>query len=541
MATFEKAAVYEDLSDNSFVEQYRFTREDGKLGRLYISPSRANQWTVMASAMRDKGAAAVFCKKDLILAVVAQPPKKRFTYAAHTGWQANNSGFALQHRAIGLSSRNIRGISPNKCVLETADRRARGSSQRWRELVARMGNESTAIMFAISAAFAAPLLRWVGEESFAICLFGKTRGGKTAACLAGESVAGVGNADKLLSWNATEAGLRPALASHNDLLLVIDDLNKLPSSSYADKYRQIKEFSYNLAAGSNRRRSRMHADTNENGSQYRLITLTSSEESIQSLALKANVQRSGGDAVRLIDVPAYYGELEHIFDKVDGAVGAEALQNRYAQLKQACSDNHGYIFWRYIRYLLRNNQDCTGSIRRWQSSFIQHVAPSGNRIELTDLARKFSIIFAGGMMAVESVGLDWHPDDVLETISRCYQGAADTLFPERLLLKSGRLALKTWLMNLPKIDGLDAKECGSIDGYVSAAKRSYICTVKIDSFNRVFDNVPQRELVLAELEAQGQITLAAKTDAARRGPKEQFKWPDEKRRRSYRISWKRKQ
>ena len=103
---------------------------------------------------------------------------------------------------------------------------------------------------AISSAFAAPLLRLADEQSFGLCLAGKTGGGKTTATLAASSIFAVGNIDQLLSWNATLAGLEPALRSHNDCLLVVDDLNKMPAPTDKEKYLSTRNFAFNLGTGS---------------------------------------------------------------------------------------------------------------------------------------------------------------------------------------------------------------------------------------------------------------------------------------------------
>src|ERR1700722_5236465 len=49
---------------------------------------------------------------------------------------------------------------------------------------------------------------------------------------------------------------------------------------------------------------------------WRSIALTSSEKSIRDLARAVKLERQHGEALRLIDVPVVFGNLDHIFDRL---------------------------------------------------------------------------------------------------------------------------------------------------------------------------------------------------------------------------------
>jgi uncharacterized protein (DUF927 family) len=91
--------------------------------------------------------------------------------------------------------------------------------------VAEPARLSTILMFAICVALAAPLLAIVNRASFTICVFGRTRIGKSIATLVGASVIGIARIDDFITWNITDARLEERISEFNDALFPIDDLS----------------------------------------------------------------------------------------------------------------------------------------------------------------------------------------------------------------------------------------------------------------------------------------------------------------------------
>ncbi|WP_309144825.1 DUF927 domain-containing protein [Bradyrhizobium sp. CCGB12] len=384
--------------------------------------------------------------------------------------------------------------------------------------------------------FAAPLLRIANEQSFGFCLAGKTGGGKTTATLIGSSVGGAGQIDQLLTWNATLAGLEPALRSHNDCLMVVDDLNKMPVASEKEKYRSTNNFAHNLGTGSTKRRSPAFDEGSDNGEQYRVISLTSAETTIAELAAKCGEQR-GGDARRLIDVPIYLDGLDHIFDRVPnaGQLGQSELQQLFSAVYTACAKDHGEIFAQYIRFLIRSRAELRNKIIRHVNRFRANAAGRADGIVYADIIRKFGIVYAGGALAIEGVDLPWKRAELLDAIAKCCDTALDTLSTEQRTLEAGWKLLKARLMSLPRASTIERSEYDSMEGYVEPERGRYRCIVKTDKFNRVFVNALQRKLVLDELARRNWITRSRSNE--KQG---QFIWPDGVRRRSLEINWARR-
>jgi Domain of unknown function (DUF927) len=533
MPFLKKDALIEDLADHEFLQRYTFTREDGSEGSVELRPADADRWETFRDRLRNKNGHLSILTKQAIESAAASQPQMRLSYAEATGWRPGNKTFVLPARVIGANSKKIRGVPESKGSIPHSYLRPKGKPAAWLTLIGSKAAKSSGMMLAISSAFAAPLLRFANEQSFGLCLAGKTGGGKTTATLAASSVFAVGNGDQLLSWNATLAGLEPALRSHNDCLMIVDDLNKMPASTDKEKYLSTKNFAHNLATGSAKRRSPTFDVNSNNGGQYRMISLTSAETTVEQLAAKCGQQR-GGDARRLIDVPVYFDGLDHIFDRVPNGskISSADLQDLFVSIQRACSEHHGHIFTKYIRFLIGSKTTLRNTITKHSRVFRAKVPTAANDIVGADIVRKFGLIYAGGALAIEGVDLPWNRLDLLRAILKCCTASLETLSSEQRTLEAGWRLLKTRLMDLPRGPSIKRAGYDAVDGYVEQQPGRYRCIIRTDKFNRIFDNPLQRRLVTDELARRDWITRSRSRES-----QGQFVWPDGIRRRSLEINW----
>jgi hypothetical protein len=342
-----------------------------------------------------------------------------------------------------------------------------------------------------------------------------------------------GQIDQLTTWNATLAGLEPVLRSHNDCLLIVDDLNKMPVASDKEKHHSTKNFAHNLATGSTKLRSPAFDESSANGEQYRVISLTSAETTIADLAAGCG-ERRGGDARRLIDVPIYFGGLDHILDRMPNAaqLSQSELQRLFSSIHTACAKNHGHIFAQYVRFLIKSQAVLEDKINKHLKRFRGNFVDSAQSIVHADIIRKFGLVYAGGALAIEGVALPWKQSELMQAIVKCCNAALDTISSEQRIQADGWRSLKTRLMALPQLPNIKQSQWDSIDGYVEPQHDRYRCVIKTDKFNRIFANPLQRKLVMEELLRRGRITRSRSQES-----QVQFVWPDGVRRRSLEINW----
>lgn len=129
-------------------------------------------------------------------------PEQRITCVERTGWHGR--AYVLPGGSIGPEAEGV--------ILQTAgyaagDFTERGTLAEWQQEVAALAVGNSRLCFALSLAFAAPLLTLVGMEGGGFRLKGESTDGKTTIMKAAASV--YGNPDRYCrTWRATGNAIR---------------------------------------------------------------------------------------------------------------------------------------------------------------------------------------------------------------------------------------------------------------------------------------------------------------------------------------------
>jgi Domain of unknown function (DUF927) len=525
----------------------RFPRP--KSGGWKWPPSVINDPVSLQKLLWDHGAILPLdndARKELLIELSKSVAPANYVYEAQGGWLDPSKVFVLPDGAISAETTNIMGISRSYTGGGQTGRRAKsGTWMSWRDNVGQISRLSSVLMLTSSAAFAAPLLAITGARSFGLCIFRKTRSGKTMATVVGASVIGIKAEASLPSWNVTDAHLEELLAKFNDLLFPIDDFSSMKGND-KEKYLLIRDNAYKVSQGWSKGR---HSSWKNQGAQvgWRTILLTSSEKSIQSLAKAARVERQHGEALRLIDIPAVFDGCDHIFDRLPLEAPVQDLKKwkkeLFASIAAECGANHGAALERYIERIITAEFDVKEYVNTAIASFVQQVCEEADGDIARDVAGKFGLIYAGGMLASRFGIVLWPQDELFDAIAKCFRAARDLLPDEGAALRQGIHMLRACLRRLVRVKKLSKQELAATDwektdGYRWRPPGQDRHIIKCDAFNALFATSNQRDIVLNWLTETHQIT-AAVADAGEspheRTAKRQFFWPDGNRRRSYEI------
>jgi hypothetical protein len=549
--TVRKIARIEDKATGQFLDQIEFQVGPTDKRRLDLLPSIVGDPTKFENSLLDHGAVLPpeGEERKVLLSEVAQSEAPdRFVYEAQGGWLDPGNVFVLPDGAISTEDTNIVGISQAHTVADPSGRRSkRGSLISWRDSVGQLARLSSLLMLTTSAALAAPLLAITGSQSFGFNIYGKTRSGKTLATLLGSSVIGIGRVENLINWNITDARLEQRLAEFNDLPFPIDDFSAMPGGD-KQKYLRIREVTYKVSQGWSKGRHSSFTNANEGvHAGWRCILLTSSEKSIRHLAEKANVQRQGGELLRLIDIPAIFDGSDHIFDRMVPTASTSDINSwkkaTFVNIVADCQANHGAAVDAYIEKIITADFDVKQFVQDNVAFFVQHVSETADGDVTRDVAGKFGLVYAGGMLGIRLGVVPWDRADLLDAIAKCFRSARDILSDEGVVLRHGISVLQARLLNLVRVKKLSPEERASIDwdtidGYLRRSNGQDRFVIKREVFNSLFATTGQKDLVLQWLTDEGHIVMAfveASSSAMLRKPKGQFFWPDGERRRSYEI------
>jgi uncharacterized protein (DUF927 family) len=196
----------------------------------------------------------------------------------------------------------VRSFRPVPVPRPCQEGRGPRSLEGWQEAVAKPARKSSCLRVGIAAAFAAPLLRPMAMDSFAINWFSTTSDGKTGILFIAASVAGLIGPDGLPGWADSEPGIEDQARGHRDCVLPLDESGDSGKVSLKDKAKML---AFMIARNRPRRLSKQYERANAlKDREYRIIAQSSSELALSQVAIDAGGRRLGGEEVRFIDVSA---------------------------------------------------------------------------------------------------------------------------------------------------------------------------------------------------------------------------------------------
>lgn len=322
--------------------------------------------------------------------------EKRAKWVNCNGWHGNDPATAVYvtpSQAYGAKAGDLwllESDGPRVNPFKT-----RGTLDDWRENVASLCVNNSRLAFAVSMAFAAPLLFSLGMESGGFSLVGKSSGGKTTALKVGASVCGFNYEDRL---RATDNGLESVFLAKCDAPAFLDELGQLGP-------QVAGEAVYMAANGSQKARANRTGGARERAS-WRTLFLVTSEVSLAAHMGEAGRAPKAGQQARLADVPADAGRDLGVFEDLhDYASGHEFAQ----ALTRAAASDYGTPFAAFLDRLMRERGESLWrklreDIRQFERDHLKDAAAGG---QARRVATRFGLVAAAGELATDWLELPW--------------------------------------------------------------------------------------------------------------------------------------
>lgn len=211
-------------------------------------------------------------------------------------------------------------------ALNVSNYHTSGSLNDWIEIMNRV-REYPLSRFMLSASFAAPLLKVLGQRVYIIHIWGQSRGGKTAALKAALSV--WGEPDELIaSFNATKVGLERLAGFYCDLPLGLDERQVV-----GDKQGFIESLVYLLGLGKGKARGAKKGGLQE-FQYWRTIVLTTGEEPLSGSSSTAGIKTRSLELYGIpIENESLAGELHNVLRFNYGHAGIVYIQKLIETLR----------------------------------------------------------------------------------------------------------------------------------------------------------------------------------------------------------------
>ena len=394
------------LFDEAAQEWFDIYEALGIEGNLMTAevPRQDQRIAAVRGALLARGAQAPIANDETAIAAAIATEAPVVRRASHTGWRDSNRLF-VGHRYVVGDMESGMVLSPQCSLLGVSEQiELRGTLDGWRNLVS-VARHSTAMIVALCAAFAAPLLALVERPSFALVFHGPSRAGKSFAQLAAASALGFGREKDLPSLNATPAGLLAAALAFNDHMLPINEIGTARGRK-SEVYVVLRDTTYALLNGQDTIRHPSWSGAGSNAtSTFQVVVLLSSEISPDVWAARNGETRDDGEMARLIGLPVLAPERLTIFDRPPSDLSGDALsaweKAQFTHLRNELPNQRGIAFRKYTKKLTREVDVHTKRARHLIKIFEASVARPTMTPVARDIVAKFGVLFAAGVIAHE--------------------------------------------------------------------------------------------------------------------------------------------
>src|SRR6516165_8174542 len=339
----------------------------------------------------------------------------RVRVVERTGWHEGNNAkvFVLPNDSIG-STANERFIIQASA---TAPFESHGMLADWQKGVGSLVAGHSRAVFAVSIAFAGPLLGLIGREGGGFNLYGQSSRGKTTLAEASASVWGKGARPGFVrSWRSTANALESIAALHTDTLLVLDELSVVEP-------REVYCAAYQLTAGTGKGRAARDGSLRQSLS-WRTMVFSTGEVRITDKLEESRQRVRSGQQVRLIDVPADAGAGFGVFDSCGVYGDAKALADA---IKLAAQSNYGTAGPEFVRRVLADGwEDCAVAITAAVNAFRDQYAPSDADPQVLRVCDTFALVAVAGELARNLGVVPWTEGEALEAARRCFNDWFDS-------------------------------------------------------------------------------------------------------------------
>jgi putative DNA primase/helicase len=289
--------------------------------------------------------------------------------------------------------------------------RRRGTLAAWRERVAALCVGNARLAFAVSCAFAGPLMRPAGIDSGGFHLRGDSSCGKTTVLRVAASV--WGGPSYLQRWRATDNALEAVAAQHCDGLLILDELAQVDP-------RTAGECAYMLANETSKARSTRTGQTRQRLT-WRLLFLSAGEIGLAAHMAEGGKRVRTGQELRMVDLPAEVTPGT-VFDSTHEHEGGAAFAMHLAKL---CEAQHGEAGLAWVRWCVDHSESLRDRTRDPSERLAGQWVSEGASGQVHRVARRFALVAVAGELAGEAGITGWPKGEAIEAARRCFHAWRD--------------------------------------------------------------------------------------------------------------------
>ncbi|MFV5347922.1 DUF927 domain-containing protein [uncultured Acinetobacter sp.] len=346
-------------------------------------------------------------ERKLFLTYLANYPIKKFALCVNkVGWHADQ--YILPNNVIGSNQSNEIVVYQTNDPLQDKYKQ-KGTLAEWQENISKKAEAHKFLVLAICVAFAGSLLSPLKQNGTIIHNKSKSSKGKTTSLYVSASVWG-NPVDYYQTWRSTSNALEQAAFSHNDGVLILDEISEISNPS------ELGNIVYMLINGSGKGRLTKSISLRDIN-KWQLMVLSSGEKSLSELMQEVGQKTKLGQEIRLINIDldsSPYG----IFDSVDfedNAALQAILLNKNLKLY------YGTAGIEWLNYLTSDFKKRSSEAQILFDEYSKLLISDYKEGHIIRVANSFALIAVAGELATQANITSWQSGTAIHAIKNVFK------------------------------------------------------------------------------------------------------------------------
>ena len=344
--------------------------------------------------------------RELFQTYIANYPVDKFAICVNkVGW--HDQQYILPSKVVGNS--NNGELIVYQSTHSIMDKYVqKGSLNEWQDNVSKYAENHDFLVLAVSSAFTGQLLEPLGRHGAGIHFKGKSSKGKSTAVFLACSV--WGNPESYYhTWRNTSNALEQTAFTHNDGLLVLDEIGEIPNP------KDLGNIVYMLINGSGKGRMTKSLTVRETA-RWRLVFLSSGEKTLSELMSEAGQQAKLGQEIRLINIDI--DQSEHgIFDQIDFS---ENAAQQALLMNSNIKKYYGVAGATWLQYLTSDKVKATEMANNLLDEYAQVLIGQHKQGHIIRVANYFALVAVSGEMATIAGITGWKSGTAIRSVKNIF-------------------------------------------------------------------------------------------------------------------------
>lgn len=344
--------------------------------------------------------------RDLFQIYLANYPVNKFAICVNrVGW--HDQQYVLPHEVVGESSSGQ--LIVYQSTASIIDKYVqKGTLLDWQNNISKHAENHDFLVLSLCSAFAGQLLEPLGRHGAGIHFKGKSSKGKSTAVFIACSV--WGNPESYYhTWRNTSNALEQTAFTHNDGLLVLDEIGEIPNP------KDLGNIVYMLINGSGKGRMTKSLTVRETA-RWRLVFLSSGEKTLSELMSEAGQQAKLGQEIRLINIDI--DQSEHgIFDQINFS---ENAAQQALLMNSNIKKYYGVAGVAWLQYLTSDKVQATEMASNLLDEYAQVLIGQHKQGHIIRVANYFALVAVSGEMATIAGITGWKSGTAIRSVKNIF-------------------------------------------------------------------------------------------------------------------------